>query len=213
MARDRYREKARQTERASYRSAQNSNRYYQYSSEALELAPLPEEEPEAPPLRRPARKRKRPLTPKEKKALSKQRSKQIRQRNAPQYVYETKGERTISIPVIITACLVFLGALAYVGTFSMAAVTNITVQARLSELKKVKDSNMALESNMASQYDLESIQDVAMARLGMVKPADYQVVYINVPESRYAVQYDVDQHEAEPEWTLNRLFDLLASND
>lgn len=72
-----------------------------------------------------------------------------------------------------------------------AKVTNQskTITVLQSELEALRDDNNAFEARLNSSVDLEQIRDTAMNQLGMVYPAEGQVVYYNLTESDYVRQY------------------------
>lgn len=186
------------------RSENYLNSYYQYSSEAYEIAPAPEEyEQEQEP-----RRKKRP-----KKMTRKQRSKMIRKRNAPKYVYEKQQERKISITSIITVSLLFTGILLYLTTFSMAAVGQHNIQVLNDQLLDIKDANSSLKSSIYDNVDLDKIRNIAMTKLGMVVPEEHKKVYIDDIKQNYFVQNNAEDIEDEPTVSLGSFLNLFAGNN
>lgn len=186
------------------RSENYLNSYYQYSSEAYEIAPAPEEYEQE----QAHQRKKRP-----KKMTRKQRSKMIRKRNAPKYVYEKQQERKISMTSIITVSLIFSGILLYLTTFSMAAVEQHNIQVMNDQLLDIKDANSSLKSSIYDNVDLDKIKDIAMAKLGMVVPEEHKKVYIDDIKQSYFVQNNAEDTENEPTVSLSNFFNLFAGNN
>jgi hypothetical protein len=172
------------------RRAEGTERYYQYSAAAYDLngafaepatdadyAGLPAEAP----IKAPRRKRRK-LTPKE-------RSKRIRERVSPKYIFVTNDARKLSLSTIITVAMVFAGICAYLISLGLCSVGSSAVAAMEAEAKRISDGNLAVSSLAVESYDLQRVQDVATRKLGMVKPADHQLVYIKAPKENYFVQY------------------------
>ncbi|MDR2904129.1 MAG: hypothetical protein LBU77_06450 [Clostridiales bacterium] len=168
---------------------------YQYSSEAYELASLPEEY-EATPQRRTKRR----------KLTRKERIKIIRRRNAPKYIYEKQQERKISVASVVTAVLLFSGVLSYLLTFSLTAVGQQTVNGLYTQLSELKEDNAALKSGLYDGAELERVREIAVTKLGMVEPEEHQKVYIDIQKQSYFVQNDTAAVEAE----ANAPFDFFG---
>ncbi len=183
------------------------NKYYQYSSEAYDLEPvlLPEDDFNEPQPR---------VVRKRKKLTRSQRARTIRKRNQPKYVFEKQLERKVSIPAIVTSCVLFAGVLAYLVSWGMCAVSTKEIQVLNDQLKAITDTNAAVASNANESYDLERIKEIATKRLGMVKPGEHQIMYIDAPKQNYFVQYNYDESEVEQENVLGStdLFSLFGNN-
>lgn len=70
-----------------------------------------------------------------------------------------------------------------------------SIQSLNSQLKQLKDKNLSLEATISESLDLEYIEKEARERLGMGKPTNPQIVYIDVPKSDYTVQYNVEEKQ------------------
>lgn len=89
----------------------------------------------------------------------------------------------LSVAVTLAACALLLTMQAKV-TNQSNAITRLQ-----SELEALRDDNNAYEARLNSSVDLEYIRDVAINQMGMIYPAEGQVVYYDLTESDYVRQY------------------------
>jgi hypothetical protein len=54
--------------------------------------------------------------------------------------------------------------------------------------QEILDTNMLKSAQLAKSIDLKEVEHVATTRLGMVKPAQHQIVRVSVPRQNYVVQ-------------------------
>ncbi len=64
-----------------------------------------------------------------------------------------------------------------------------------AQLESIQEDNEYLRTSIEDNLDLKYIEQEAI-KLGMQKPAEYQLMKINVPKESYTVQYDT---KAQPE--------------
>lgn len=58
-----------------------------------------------------------------------------------------------------------------------------------NEIKTVEDEIYNVDVQIAETLDLANVKRIAIGKLGMVTPADNQVMYISVPKEDYTVNY------------------------
>lgn len=54
------------------------------------------------------------------------------------------------------------------------------------QLSQITEYNRYLEIELSKNLDLEYIENVAINKLGMQKPAPHQIIYISVPKESYS---------------------------
>jgi len=92
----------------------------------------------------------------------------------------------------LTAIVILSGCITMMMFNSNILEKKRNVRSLTSQLKELKDKNLGLEATISESLDLDYIEKEARERLGMSKPTEPQIVYIDVPKSDYTVQYDVE---------------------
>ncbi|OGO85851.1 MAG: hypothetical protein A2Y24_00510 [Clostridiales bacterium GWE2_32_10] len=91
---------------------------------------------------------------------------------------------------IIVSSLVVFGMFAGVMTqYSSVSYKQNQIKKIEQKIKLVQDDLYDAKVAIAESMDTENVTKVATEKLGMVKAADYQIVYINIPEESYTVKY------------------------
>lgn len=93
---------------------------------------------------------------------------------------------------LFTASVIFAGCIVMMMFNATITEKQENIKQLNYQLNTLKEENLSLEADISAQLDLKYIEKEATERLGMSKPADYQIVYIDVPKSNYTVQYDVE---------------------
>ena len=89
----------------------------------------------------------------------------------------------IAVAATLVACCLVLSM--------QTAVTNQsdTFTNLQSEIESLNEDNNAYETRINSSVDLDAIRETAMNELGMVYPSEGQVLYYDLTESDYVIQY------------------------
>lgn len=152
------------------------NSYYNYSSEAYKYYPEYEE------IQYPRRRQKTRVKTKRKPVVSRR----------VIFKKETKANIADQFKTCVAISLVFAFSLALLCSFASTTAKREEINILTSNLKQLNESNSNLQSELQKNIDLNKIEKVASTKLGMQKPANHQIVYINVPKQSYTVQYNVN---------------------
>ena len=172
--------------------------YYSHSSQAYQLAePYPEfeeESPEAPPApARPAR-RPAPAQPSRRPAPARKpaRREKVQRGTKTRTVYEIdlQKKRAISLTTGVLIAVLFLGALSCVAAKAYVDQKYYQLATAQSSLRSLQRENASLQDELLKAYDLTAIKELAITKLNMCIPADYQMIHVSVPRTSYSVQYD-----------------------
>lgn len=117
----------------------------------------------------------------------------------PDYARVRKADRRKGLQVAMNPAFAVFLALSVVATLAVCALL-LTMQAKVtnqnkmitrlqSEVEVLREDNNAYEARINSGVDLEYIRDVAINQLGMIYPAEGQVVYYDLTESDYVRQF------------------------
>ena len=82
-----------------------------------------------------------------------------------------------------TIALLFTMALVNLIVFASNSIVNMQEQ-----VATLQEENMFLENSIEESLDLKKIENEAV-KLGLQKPAEYQIMHIQVPKESYTVQY------------------------
>lgn len=102
---------------------------------------------------------------------------------------ERLRDRVISFKFAIAVAFVFGCCILTMSSYARVVEKREQISTLKSELSKIQSENNALSAEIAEQVNLEVIEKEAIERLGMAKPQQYQIIYIDVPEQSYTVQY------------------------
>jgi len=142
------------------------SRYYSAGSAAPQILPL--EEPEV-------------YTEKTKKKHKKYKSR----RKSSEQIFTSVLYHSKLAFAIFTICIC---GIVTTGLNSVVLEKERAIKSLKNDLNEMKEANLLLETDIAEQVDLKYIEQEAIERLGMKKPENYQIVYIDVPSMSYTVQ-------------------------
>lgn len=102
--------------------------------------------------------------------------------------------------------VVFLGA--FLCVFSMAYIEsrNLALNGLQSELNQMKIDNIVLQGEVLDNYDLAEVERYAVDVLGMIKPLESQIVYVDAVNVSYTESYDTDKVSDNP---LDAVLEML----
>lgn len=86
---------------------------------------------------------------------------------------------TLSIFATFITSFVLIEALTIQKKFEIENLTN--------NLKEINENNKYLETELSKNLDLKYIENIASSKLKMQKPANHQIIHINVPKESYTI--------------------------
>lgn len=96
----------------------------------------------------------------------------------------------LSLPkTFVTIAILFIFTLSWLCTFASNSSRRDNIAAMKAELETIQEDNEYLRTSIEDNLDLKAIEQEAL-KLGLQKPAEYQITKINVPKESYSVQYD-----------------------
>lgn len=106
------------------------------------------------------------------------------------------NEKTVhSFRVYFTAFAVFAFAIFIIGTNAFVTEQKSQISQLKEELKQIEEDNTYIQTELTKNIDLKEVEKQASVKLGMQKPAQYQIVYIDVPEQSYTVKHETAVNE------------------
>ncbi|MDR1066458.1 MAG: septum formation initiator family protein [Clostridiales bacterium] len=125
---------------------------------------------------------------------------------------EAKSKSWLSIPAAISVSLVFACAMSLAGICAAEFNAKFELEQLRADFKEIQEANLITEAEIAKSYDLEEIERVAIAKLGMSKPKAHQIVRVNAPAKSYAVDFtDKTDSDGENKGLWSILTDAFAS--
>lgn len=108
-----------------------------------------------------------------------------------QHVYRRKVKKKTAVSVVpkmrMMAIVLVCFAVAFVIIFRYASITEAsnTVLSLRNELNHMYRINEQMEASVDRSINLRNIEQIAKNELGMQRPQQYQIVYVNVPRDDY----------------------------
>lgn len=87
-----------------------------------------------------------------------------------------------------TIALLFTMALVNLIVFASNSTKRDSIVGMQEQVATLQEENMFLENSIEESLDLKKIENEAV-KLGLQKPAEYQIMHIKVPKESYTVQY------------------------
>ncbi|HCC07982.1 MAG TPA: hypothetical protein DEP72_07510 [Clostridiales bacterium] len=91
--------------------------------------------------------------------------------------------------LIISIFVVFGMVAGLMTQYSSVAYKQDQLKKIEKEIKLTQDNLYDAKVEVAESMDSSNVHKVATQKLGMVKAADYQMIYIDVPEENYTIKY------------------------
>ncbi len=171
----------------------NSERYYNYGSEAYEYYHKDDEY--EPIKKRTSRVQRRKNKKKiNKKYSSATKAKPVKKQKTH---YEFVKVKTANFKVYFSIGTLFVFFLIFVCMFAVNNKKENEITSNIAELKRLEESNSVLQTEVNKNINLEEIEKIAKTKLNMQKPAPHQIVYINIPKQSYTVQYNLPEEDEE----------------
>ena len=167
------------------------SRYYANTSEAYDLSALEEE---SPPRRRPK--------PKSGDNRHKALKKKVKERNKSKYEIAEEKAPGISVASVFTVLTIGAFVFLWLASWSYSAVKQNELAKLTTDYQKLSDENEERLRSIDSRVDLAEIEKIAVNKLGMRHPEDYQKVYIDVPNESYIISYGIEETPS-PEFSFS----------
>lgn len=104
---------------------------------------------------------------------------------------KTVDEKTVHSWRVYFAVFVVFGFSIYlIASNAFMAEQRSRILQYNEELKQIQEDNTYLQTELTKNLNLEDIEKQAVLRLGMQKPEDYQIVYIDVPAQSYTIKHE-----------------------
>lgn len=126
---------------------------------------------------------------------------------------ERLRDRVISFKFAVAVAFVFSCCILIMSSYAKVVEKRQQISVLKSELSIIQSENNALSAEIAEQVNLDVIEKEAVERLGMAKPQQYQIIYIDVPEQSYTVQYSNNESEGSESkgFSISNLFSKALS--
>lgn len=177
-----------------------NNAYYNYSTEAYKYSPDIEY----------VRKRRKKRSSSSKKKINGTRKARIKnvKKTRYEFVKQTGVLGDFKTYFIVGTFFVFL--IFMLGSFAINSQKLDRINSLTTELKQLEESNSVLQTEIIKNLDLEKIEQIATTKLKMQKPAQHQIVYINVPKQSYTVQYNsVETNGSDEKFSFQNIWNVF----
>ncbi len=122
-------------------------------------------------------------------------NRRIKKIKKERYVKAEQGLRFLSLKFIATFTLIATFIIAIIFIEALTIQKRFDVDALSANLKEITENNKNLETELAKSLDLEYVEYIASSELGMQKPANHQIVHINVPKESYSEKGNIEKEE------------------
>jgi len=125
--------------------------------------------------------------------------KRVRKRAQKQYYdYDIVKTKRNAFIRFFSYTIIFIGAFLCVASIAYTESRKLTLIAMEQELKQLKIENIILNGEIQDNYNLTEIERYAYDVLGMDKPDETQIVYVDEVKVSYVVHYDVTEVDMSP---------------
>ncbi len=103
----------------------------------------------------------------------------------------------LSLPkTYATIAIIFIFTLSLLCTYASNSSRREQIASMKAQLESIQEDNEYLRTSIDDNLDLKTLEQEAI-KLGMQKPAEYQLMKIKVPKESYTVQYDTNSRTEE----------------
>ena len=114
--------------------------------------------------------------------------------------------------LVLLVALICTGGLAVAWSNALIKQQQVKLASLQDELANLHSSNLSLEADVTGEINLDEVEKVAKARLGMSEPKSYQIVYIDVPKESSTTQYGEAQTQEAPHTFLANIWNKLKKD-
>lgn len=108
--------------------------------------------------------------------------------NKPKYMIDMSNRSKVAFMPYVALFVFFAGLIAVVFCGVKIVEMRMEINSLSRRHQEILDTNMLKSAQLAKSIDLKEVEHVATTRLGMVKPAQHQIVRVSVPRQNYVVQ-------------------------
>jgi hypothetical protein len=127
-------------------------------------------------------------TQRQRKKTSAKKNRKIRPSRKPKFVIDMNNRAKVKLMPCLALSVVVIGLVSVVFCYAKIIETKMSINALTREYQEIQTSNSLKSAQLARNYDLREVEQHALSALGMVKPAQHQIVHISVPRQNYVVQ-------------------------
>ncbi len=122
-------------------------------------------------------------------------NRRIKKIKKDKYVEAEKGIRFFSLKFIATLVIISTFVISIIFIEALTIQKKFDIEDLNITLKEIKENNKYLETELAKNLDLEYVEYIATSELGMQKPANHQIVHIDVPKESYSQKGKVEKKD------------------
>ena len=159
--------------RTSSRRYNGYSEFYSHSSEAHDIYNERYYAPRQEPRKRVKRKSVR------KKRVSSKR---------PKYLIDNSNRPKMAVMPIFALAVFFAGLITVVFFGVRIIETRMEINSLVRQYQDLQNENSLRSAQLARSIDLREVEYHAITRLGMVAPAQHQIIHVSVPSQNYVVQ-------------------------
>ena len=106
----------------------------------------------------------------------------------PKYLIDNSNRPKMAIMPIFALAVFFAGLIAVVFFNVRMIETRMEINSLVREYQELQNENSLRRAQLARSIDLREVEHHAITRLGMVAPAQHQIIHVSVPRQNYVVQ-------------------------
>lgn len=122
-------------------------------------------------------------------------NRRIKKVKKEKYVKVEQGLRFLSLKFIMAFTLIVTFITAIIFVEALIVQKKFDIDTLNANLKEITENNKNLETELAKSLDLEYVEYIASSELGMQKPANHQIIHINVPKESYSEKGNIEKNE------------------
>lgn len=122
-------------------------------------------------------------------------NRRIKKIKKEKYVKAEQGLRFLSLRFITTFAIISTFIISIIFIEALTIQKKFDIDDLNTTLKEITENNKNLETELAKNLDLEYVEYVATSELGMQKPANHQIVHINVPKESYSQKGKIEKED------------------
>ena len=108
--------------------------------------------------------------------------------NRPKYLIDNSNRPKMAIMPLIALAVFFTGLITVVFFGVRIIETRMEINSLVREYQELQSENSLRSAQLARSIDLREVEHHATTRLGMVSPAQHQIIHVSVPRQNYVVQ-------------------------
>lgn len=124
-----------------------------------------------------------------------------------------RANRIYALKIFLSVSIIFLGCMGWMSMHATLTKERIALRGYREELATLKNENSLMLAEISEQMDLDTVKKMAQTKLGMAKPQEYQLVYIDVPKQSYTIEYEQQKIQTEDSGKpLQKVLDFLKKD-